>query len=101
MVDMFLLLLLPGGGDELQGIKRGIVELADLVVVNTADGDLAAQAGRTASDYAHALRLLRPTSAEWKVEVLRCCASSGTCVPGDWKIGRAAGGERVWQAGTI
>src|SRR3546814_3630769 len=59
MVDMFLLLLLPGGGDELQGIKRGIVELADLVVVNTAAGDLAAQAGRTAADYGPARRLLR------------------------------------------
>ena len=48
MVDLFLLLVLPGGGDELQGIKRGIMELADLVVVNKADGDLAAAAGRTA-----------------------------------------------------
>ena len=50
MVDLFLLLVAPGGGDELQGIKRGIMELADLVVVNKADGDLAAAAGRTAAD---------------------------------------------------
>ena len=60
MVDLFVLLLAPGGGDELQGIKRGIVELADLVVVNKADGDLAAAAGRTAADYANALHLVRP-----------------------------------------
>ncbi len=60
MVDLFVLLVAPGGGDELQGIKRGIMELADLVVVNKADGDLAAAAGRTAADYANALHLLRP-----------------------------------------
>ena len=89
MVDMFVLLLLPGGGDELQGIKRGIVELADLVVVNKADGDLAAQASRTASDYAHAVRLLRPASAEWQVEVLRCSALKGKGIPEIWDaIGR-------------
>ena len=60
MVDLFLLLVAPGGGDELQGIKRGIMELADLVVVNKADGDLAAAAGRTEADYANALHLVRP-----------------------------------------
>ena len=54
MVDLFLLLVPPGGGDELQGIKRGIMELADVVVVNKADGDLAAAAGRTAADYRNA-----------------------------------------------
>ena len=56
MVDLFLLLVAPGGGDELQGIKRGIMELADLVVVNKADGDLAAAAGRTVADYTNALQ---------------------------------------------
>ena len=60
MTDMFLLLLQPGGGDELQGIKRGIVELADLLLVNKADGELPETAGRTAAEYQHALRLLRP-----------------------------------------
>ena len=59
MTDIFMLLLAPAGGDELQGIKRGIMEIADLVVVNKADGDLAPQAMRTAADYAGALRLLR------------------------------------------
>ena len=59
MSDLFVLLLAPAGGDELQGVKRGIMETADLVVVNKADGDLAGQARRTCADYAGALRLLR------------------------------------------
>ena len=74
MVDMFLLLLSPGGGDELQGIKRGIMELADLVVVNKADGDLKAVAGRFAAEYSAALGLMRPTSPLWSPEVLVCSA---------------------------
>ena len=57
--DVFLLLLAPAGGDELQGVKRGIMEVADLIVVNKADGDLKASANRTCADYAGALRLLR------------------------------------------
>lgn len=57
--DAFLLLLAPAGGDELQGVKRGIMEAADLIVVNKADGDLKATATRTCADYAGALRLLR------------------------------------------
>ena len=57
--DVFLLLLAPGGGDELQGVKRGIMEVADLIVVNKADGELKAAAQRTRADYAGALRLLR------------------------------------------
>jgi len=72
MTDMFLLLLQPGGGDELQGIKRGIVELADLILVNKADGEMLEAAGLTAADYQHALRLLRPATAGWQPEVLRC-----------------------------
>ena len=59
MSDVFLLLLAPAGGDELQGVKRGIMEMADLIVVNNADGDLTATATRTCADYAGALRLLR------------------------------------------
>ncbi len=74
MTDLFMLLLLPGGGDELQGIKRGIVELADLVVVNKADGDMAAAAGRAAADYRNALRFLHPRHANWEVPVLTCSA---------------------------
>jgi len=59
MTDIFLLLLAPAGGDELQGVKRGIMEIADLIVVNKADGELKAAAQRTRSDYAAALRLMR------------------------------------------
>ncbi|MBK0326511.1 methylmalonyl Co-A mutase-associated GTPase MeaB [Rhodobacteraceae bacterium F11138] len=59
MSDLFLLLLAPAGGDELQGVKRGIMEIADLILINKADGDLKPAATRTCSDYAGALRLLR------------------------------------------
>ena len=59
MSDLFLLLLAPAGGDELQGVKRGIMEIADMILVNKADGDLKATAQRTCADYAGALRLLR------------------------------------------
>ncbi len=59
MCDLFLLLLAPAGGDELQGVKRGIMEIADLILVNKADGELKSAATRTCSDYSGALRLLR------------------------------------------
>jgi LAO/AO transport system kinase len=71
MVDLFMLLLPPAGGDELQGIKKGIVELADLVVINKDDGDLAPAAGRTAAEYSAALHMLRPAFAAWHPPVLR------------------------------
>lgn len=66
MTDLFALLLAPAGGDELQGVKRGIMEVADLVLVNKADGDLAAQARATCADYAGALRLMRPRPGDPK-----------------------------------
>ncbi|GGH22819.1 LAO/AO transport system kinase [Cribrihabitans marinus] len=59
MSDLFVLLLAPAGGDELQGVKRGIMEMADLILVNKADGDLKSAANRTCADYTGALRLLR------------------------------------------
>ncbi len=59
MCDLFILLLAPAGGDELQGVKRGIMEIADIILVNKADGDLKATATRTCADYAGALRLMR------------------------------------------
>lgn len=80
MVDEFVLLVAPGGGDELQGIKRGIMELADVVVVNKADGDLAPAAGRQVADYHHALHLLRPKHEGWVVPVLAASALEGTGV---------------------
>jgi LAO/AO transport system kinase len=60
MVDVFVLLAAPGGGDDLQGIKRGVMELVDVLVVTKADGELKAAAGRAANDYRAALRLMRP-----------------------------------------
>ena len=65
LVDLFLLLLVPGGGDDLQGMKKGIVELADLIVVNKADGDFVKAANRAASDYRLALGLLKPAHPDW------------------------------------
>ncbi|MGE0255327.1 MAG: methylmalonyl Co-A mutase-associated GTPase MeaB [Alphaproteobacteria bacterium] len=84
MVDLFLLLLLPSGGDALQGVKRGIMELADLVVVNKADGDLAAAAERTAAEYANAIRMLRPPSPPWAPEVLSCSAQERRGIDAVW-----------------
>ncbi|WP_341705675.1 methylmalonyl Co-A mutase-associated GTPase MeaB [Ferrovibrio sp.] len=69
MVDIFLLLLAPAGGDDLQGIKRGIMELADLVIVNKADGELLPKARLAAADYRMALHLMRPRHAEWRPQV--------------------------------
>jgi LAO/AO transport system kinase len=92
MVDLFLLLVQPGGGDDLQGIKRGIVELADLVVVTKSDGDLEAVAGRTAADYQAALRLLRP-AAEGAVRVQEVSAVTGKGIAALWQAVEAAARE--------
>jgi LAO/AO transport system kinase len=89
MVDLFCLLVSPGGGDELQGLKRGITELADLVVVNKADGDLAAAAGRAQSDYANALHLMRPRWRAWSPQVLACSALEGTGIAEVWQAAEA------------
>ena len=72
MTDVFLVLLSPGGGDELQGIKRGIIELADILVVNKADGNLEATSKSTVLDYKNALKLLKPRIQGWSVPVLPC-----------------------------
>ncbi len=84
MVDMFLLLLQPGAGDELQGFKRGIIELADLFVVTKADGDLAEAATRAAAAYQGALQFLRPVNPRWRPPVLSCSSVSGAGVPEIW-----------------
>jgi LAO/AO transport system kinase len=86
MTDMFVLLLLPGAGDELQGIKRGIVELADLILINKADDNLVELAGQAAAAYRNALRLLHPRSANWKVRVECCSARDGVGVADAWEI---------------
>ncbi|MEM8799181.1 MAG: methylmalonyl Co-A mutase-associated GTPase MeaB [Pseudomonadota bacterium] len=77
MTDIFLLLLNPGGGDDLQGIKRGIMELADLVIVNKADGELEGAARRAQNDYRGALSLMRPKHIGWQPPVLKVSALTG------------------------
>ena len=72
MTDMFLLLLLPAGGDELQGIKRGIMELADLILVNKADGDQVALAALTMGDYRSAVQFLASRFDDWQTPVMSC-----------------------------
>ena len=86
MVDMFIVMLLPAGGDDLQGIKRGIIELADLIVVNKADGELTARAQRSAADYQHALRMMRSPTAGWTPEVATCSAQTGDGVVEIWDV---------------
>jgi LAO/AO transport system kinase len=84
MTDMFVLLLQPGSGDQLQGIKRGIMELADLILINKADDDLAELARQSASEYKHALTLLRPRTANWEVEVQTCSARDNVGIGEAW-----------------
>ncbi|NJM35780.1 MAG: methylmalonyl Co-A mutase-associated GTPase MeaB [Rhodomicrobium sp.] len=69
MVDFFLVLLLPGAGDELQGLKKGLIELADLIAINKADGAYAERAGATAADYRAALHILARSESGWQPEV--------------------------------
>ena len=71
MVDLFLVLMLPGAGDELQGIKRGMLELADLIAVNKADGDNLLRAQQAVSHYRSALRIIEPESPTWRPPVWR------------------------------
>jgi len=85
IVDTLCLLLVPAGGDELQGIKRGIVELADVVAVNKADGDLLLRAKSAAGDYRHALRMLPPATPGWTTPVLTYSARDGTGLTELWK----------------
>ena len=86
MVDFFLLLILGGAGDGLQGIKKGILELADAIAVNKADGDGVARAERAAAEYRSALRLLRPASPEWDPPVLTVSALERRGMDRVWAI---------------
>ncbi len=85
--DLFVLLLAPAGGDELQGVKRGIMEIADLILVNKADGDLRAAAARTVADYAGALRLLRrrPQDPDGTPMAMPVSATEGTGLAEAWE----------------
>jgi LAO/AO transport system kinase len=85
MVDFFLLLMLSGAGDELQGIKRGIMEMADAITINKADGDNVDRAEMARVQYLNALQLFPPTESGWKPKVLTCSAYK--------KIGL----DKIWQ----
>lgn len=84
MVDFFLLLMLAGAGDELQGMKRGIMELADALAITKADGDNAAAANRARVDYTNALHLFPPTPSGWQPPVLTCSALTNAGIANLW-----------------
>ena len=86
MVDFFLLLKLSGAGDELQGIKRGIVEMADAIVVNKADGDNIKQAEAAAKAFTRALHLYPPKENGWIPKVLTCSATDNTGIDAIWEM---------------
>jgi LAO/AO transport system kinase len=85
MTDFFLALMLPGGGDELQGIKKGLVELADMIAINKADGDNLKRANVTAADYRGALHILAPRSEHWHPPVVTYSALAGTGIAELWQ----------------
>jgi len=85
MTDFFLALMLPGAGDELQGIKKGLVELADMIAINKADGDNIKRANLAAAEYRGALHILAPRSEHWHPPVETYSALTG------------AGIEKLWQ----
>jgi LAO/AO transport system kinase len=84
MTDFFLVLMLPGAGDELQGLKKGIVELADMIAVNKADGDNVERAKLAAADYRGALNILNPQSATWSPPVVTYSALTGNGIADLW-----------------
>ncbi|MFG1191392.1 methylmalonyl Co-A mutase-associated GTPase MeaB [Xanthobacter flavus] len=85
LTDTFLVLMLPGAGDELQGIKKGVLELADIVAVNKADGDNINRARAAAGEYRTALHLLGAREAHWSPPVLTYSALTGDGIPGVWE----------------
>jgi LAO/AO transport system kinase len=84
MTDFFLLLMVAGAGDELQGLKKGVVELADMIAVNKADGDNIQRAKLAAADFRGALNILAPASASWSPPVVTCSALTGNGIAELW-----------------
>jgi len=85
MTDFFLALMLPGAGDELQGIKKGLVELADMIAINKADGDNIKRANLAAADYRSALHILQPRSEHWQPPVVTYSALTGAGIAELWQ----------------
>ena len=86
MVDLFLLLMLAGAGDELQGIKRGIMEMADAIVINKADGDNISKAELAAREYKNALHLFPAPPSGWSPWVLTASSTTGSSIPETWQM---------------
>src|ERR1700694_5225888 len=85
MTDFFLALMLPGAGDEMQGLKKGLVELADMIAINKADGDNIKRANLAAAEYRGALHILSPRSEHWHPPVLTYSALTGTGIDALWQ----------------
>jgi LAO/AO transport system kinase len=85
MTDFFLVLMLPGAGDEFQGLKKGVVELADMIAINKADGDNLPRATAAAAEYRAALHILTPRSALWAPPVVTCSALTGDGIAELWE----------------
>jgi len=86
MTDFFLLLMIPGAGDELQGIKRGIIEMVDGIVINKADGESFGQARLARSQYENALRMFAPNRQGWTAQVLTCSALENRGIRESWQM---------------
>lgn len=86
MVDFFLLIMLAGAGDELQGIKRGIMEMADSIVINKADGNNIQKARRAQAEFANALHLFPPSASGWTPQVKTCSSLYGTGIGEIWEM---------------
>lgn len=101
MVDFFLLLAITGAGDELQGVKRGIMELADAILINKADGDNKPRAESTRQQYEMALHYLQPATGGWRTAARTCSALTGEGIPQVWamieEFRRATGGSGVFE----
>lgn len=85
MSDFFLLLLLPGAGDELQGIKKGIVEMADMILINKADGENRLRAEQSRVEQDAAIHYIQPATPQWQTEVGICSALTGEGIPKLWE----------------
>jgi LAO/AO transport system kinase len=84
MTDFFLVLVLPGAGDELQALKKGVIELADMIAINKADGDNLGRAKAAAAEYKAALHILTPASSNWSPPVITCSALNGNGIADLW-----------------
>lgn len=100
MVDFFLLLQLPNAGDELQGIKRGVMEIADAILINKAEGENRPRAELAQRQYTNALHLLKPKSPNWQVPVLLCSALRGEGINEAWTMIEAFR-DRMQQSGEF